>query len=178
MADNLMTPEFRVSFPALFRARKANEQAEAKFSVSMLFPKGADISALKKAADAAAREKWGDKIPKKLKTPFLNQGDYDLEGYEDGAILIRTTSIQKPGVVDKNVQPIVDESEVYPGCYARATVRAFTYDVNGNAGVSFGLQNLQKLRDGEHLAGRTRAEDDFSPVSDGEMGGESADSLF
>lgn len=178
MAETLLTPEFRVSFPALFRPRKANEQAEAKYSVSMLFPKNADLTALKKAAEKAAKEKWGDKIPKKLKTPFLNQGDYELEGYEDGAILIRASSLQKPGVVDRNVQSILDESEVYPGCYARATVRLFTYEVNGNCGVSFGLQNLQKLRDGEHLAGRSKPENDFTPVSDGDAVGESADSLF
>lgn len=161
---NILTPEFRVSFPCLSQARKANDQAEPKFSVSMLFAKGADLSALKKAAEVAVKEKWGDKIPKKLKTPFLNQGDYDLEGYEDGCILIRASSKQKPGVVDRSVQPILEESEVYPGCYARATVRPFTYDVNGNCGVSFGLQNVQKLRDGDPLGNRTRPEDDFTPV--------------
>ncbi|MEO5346869.1 MAG: DUF2815 family protein [Magnetococcus sp. YQC-9] len=177
MAENVLTPEFRVSFPNLFKARKANEQAEAKYSVSMLFPKNADLSALKKAAEAAVKEKWGDKIPKKLKKPFLDQGDYDLEGYEPGCVLIRASSQHKPGVVDKNVQAIVDESEIYPGCYARATVRAFTYDVNGNAGVSFGLQNFQKLRDGEPIGGRTKPEDDFSPVAEGDAEG-SSDSLW
>ena len=178
MADNVLTPEFRVSFPNLFKPRKANEQAEPKYSVSMLFPKDADLSALKKAAEAAVREEWGDKIPKKLKKPFLDQGDYDLEGYEAGNVLVRASSKQKPGVVDKDVQAIVDESEIYPGCYARATVRAFTYDVNGNVGVSFGLQNFQKLRDGDPIGGRSKPEDDFTPVSDGETGGGSTDSLW
>ena len=117
-------------------------------------------------------------MPAKLRSPFLNQGDYEYEGYEDGAVLIRASSKLKPGVVDATVQPVIDESEIYPGCYARATIRAYAYDVSGNRGVAFGLQNLQKLRDGDPLGGRTRPEDDFSPVTDDDIASDSADCLF
>ncbi|MGN7613065.1 DUF2815 family protein [Magnetococcales bacterium HHB-1] len=179
MADKLMTPEFRVSFPNLFKARKANENAEPKFSVAMLFKKGENLKALRRMANEAAKEKWGNKVPKNIRMPFLDQGDHDYEGYEPGAVLIRASSKFQPGVVDAKVQQIIDESEIYPGCYARATVRAYAYDVAGNRGVAFGLQNLQKLRDGESLGGRTRAEDDFSPVEDDDdLNDENADSLL
>ena len=178
MSENLLTPEFRVSFPSLFKATRFNEASEAKFSVTMLFPKDADLTELKKEAAQVAKEKWGDKVPKGLKTPFRDQGDFDHEGYENGAVFIRASSKQRPGVVDKKVQSIVDDSEVYPGCYARATIRAYAFDVPGNKGVAFGLQNFQKLRDGDPISGRSKPEDDFSPVSDGEVAGESADSLF
>lgn len=178
MAENVLTPEFRASFVFLFQPRRANDQAEPKYSVSMLFAKNADISALQKAATAAVTAKWGDKLPKKLKSPFLNQGDYALEGYESGNVLIRASSIQKPGIVDKLVQPILDASEVYSGCFGRASVRAFAYEVSGNCGVSFGLQNFQKLRDGDPIGGRSRPEDDFTPVTDGAAGGGSPDSLW
>lgn len=178
MADTIKTPRFRVSFPNLFTARAAPGGGEPKYSLSMLFPPGTDLSELKKAAAAVVTEKFGpdaSKYPAKLKTPFIDQGGYDYEGYEKGAILIRATSKQKPGLVDKNVKPIIDESEVYPGCYAIATVRPFYYDSNGNKGVSFGLQNVQIVADGEPIGGRARPEKEFEPVHD-DVAGNSGDS--
>ena len=68
--------------------------------------------------------------------------------------------------MDSHVQDIIEEKDFYPGCYARATVRAFAYDQAGNRGVAFGLQNIQKLADGEPLGGRTKPHDDFEPVDD------------
>ena len=167
MADVIMTPEFRVSFPAVFKARssKSDDDGDAgtpKYGITMLFAKDADLSKLKAAAQAAAKEKWGDKIPKNLRTPFRDQGDKGLEGYVEGAVFINATSLQKPGLVDRNREDIIDETEFYAGCYARATLRAFAYDKKGNKGVAFGLNNVQKLRDGESLSGRTRAQDDFA----------------
>ena len=182
MVDNIITPEFRLSFPNLFRPRASGQSKKEKYSLSMLFLAGADLSKLKAQANEVAREKWGDKVSSmKLKTPFLNAGDYPYEGYEQGMVLIRASSIQKPGIVDAKVQPVLDESEVYPGCYCRASIRAFAYDQEGNKGVSFGVVNVQKIRDGEPLGGRTRPEDDFEPVAGPEVttGGQtSADSVF
>ena len=178
MSNTLMTPEFRVSYPVVFKPRRANEAAEPKYSISMLFAKDSDLSTLKAAVKDAAKERWGDKVPNNVKLPFLDQGTFDYEGYETGAPLIRANSKLKPGLVNSKVEQIIDESEFYPGCYARATVRAFAYDVSGNRGISFGLHNLQKLRDGEPLGGRTKPENDFAPVGDGEVGKNSVDALF
>jgi len=154
---------------------------EPKYSITMLFPKGADLSALKNAATEAATEKWGadkTKWPKNLRIPFRNQSEKEFEGYEKDAIFITATSKQRPGLVDTNVQEIIEEKDFYPGCYARATVRAFAYDQAGNRGVSFGLQNVQKLADGDPLGGRTRPSDDFEPVQDESAPAESAASIF
>lgn len=168
MADNVLTPEFRVSFPYVFRPQKALEAGkEPKYSVTMLFKKGENLSALKAAAKKVAVEKWGEdqsKWPKNLRLPFRDQGEKEFAGYEAGAIFITATSKQRPGLVDANVQDILDESQFYAGCYARATIRAFAYDQAGNRGVAFGLQNVQKLRDGEPLGGRSRPQDDFEPI--------------
>lgn len=168
MADNVMTPEFRVSYPFVFRPNKPmDDKGTPKFSVTMLFPKGADLSKLKKAAEQAAIDKWGkDKIPKNLRTPFRDQGEKESEGYEAGAVFVTATSKQKPGLVDSQTNDIIDETQFYAGCYARATVRAFAYDTAGNKGVAFGLQNVQKLRDGESLSGRLKPQDEFEPVAD------------
>jgi hypothetical protein len=180
--SNVMTPEFRVSFPAVFkpsRPKGAPADQEAKYSLTMLFDRDADLSALKKAAEAAAKEKWGDDIPKGLRTPFRDQGEKEFDGYEEGALFVIATSKQKPGLVDAQVNDIIDESEFYAGCYARATIRAFAYGGKGTSfkpGVSFGLQNVQKLRDGDPLGGRTRARDDFSAVETD--AGEDSDGLF
>lgn len=177
MADNVKTPIFRASFPNLFRPtrpKNAPDTQDPKYSLTMLFAKDADLTELKKAAHNVLVEQFGadqTKWPKKLTSPFRDQGDMDYEGYEEGAIFIRATSKQKPGVVDSKVQPIIDEADVYPGCYMRATVRPFYYDTNGNKGVSFGLQNVQKVKDGEPLGGRTRAEDDFEAVASEDTGG-------
>lgn len=174
---NVMTPEFRVSFPYVFRPSKpmAGSQSDPKYTITALFAKGADIAPLKLAVKEAATEKWGadkTKWPKNLRDPFRDQGEKDFEGYEEGAVFITATSKQRPGLVDAKVQDIIEEKDFYPGCYARATVRAFAYDQAGNRGVAFGLQNVQKLRDGEPLGGRTRPSDDFQAVGDeGAKGG-------
>jgi hypothetical protein len=168
---NIMTPEFRVSYPWLFTPQPpmaGSVNKDPKYSIVMLFPKGADISKLKAAAEAAVIGKWGSdktKWPKNLRTPFRDQGEKESEGYVAGAIFVTATSKQKPGVVGPDVQPIIDNSEIYAGCWGRATLRAYAYDNAGNKGVAFGLQNFQKLRDGDSLSGRVKAEQEFEPIA-------------
>ena len=40
------------------------------------------------------------------------------------------------------------------------------FSANGNRGIAAGLNNLQKVRDGEPLGGKPRAEDDFATADD------------
>lgn len=172
MTDKVITPEFRVSFPNVFRPAKPMEgsNGEPKYTLTMLFPKDADLSKLKAAAKEAATEKWGAdqaKWPKNLRLPFRDQGEKEFEGYEAGGIFITATSKQKPGLVDSQVQDIIEESGFYAGCYAKASVRAFAYDTAGNRGIAFGLGNVQMTRHGDPLGGRSRPTDDFEPVAGG-----------
>jgi hypothetical protein len=191
--SNVMTPEFRASYPQVFKAKKNDLNGKDEYSVVALFPKGANLDALKTAAQAAIVEKWGadkSKWPQRLKSPFRDQGEKakNVEGkqvmpagHEAGAIFLTLKSSQRPGVVDQSVQPIIDETQFYAGCWARATVRAYAYDQKGNQGVAFGLQNIQFVRHGDPLGGRSRAEDDFSAVETtgaGEAGTGDATSLF
>ena len=172
----LMTPVFRVSFPHLFRpSDNKTEDGKAKYQLSMLFPPGTDLALLKKAARECAEQHFNGKIPPRLKTPFLDAGTYEYEGYEPGWTLIRVSTTTKPGVVDQNVQPIIDEAEFYPGCWARATVTVYGWTFKGNNGVSFGLQNVQKIKDDDSFGGgRRKAEDDFAPVE----GASTGDDIF
>lgn len=109
----------------------------------------------------------GGKIPPNLKLP-LRDGDIDRpedEAYK-GCYFFNANSRQAPQVVDKQVQPILDQTEVYSGCYGRISVNFYGYNSNGNRGVAAGLGNIQKLKDGEALSSRTNAEDDFEAVED------------
>ena len=166
MADIVMTPEFRVSFPAVFKPKrqKGDATSEPKYGLTMLFPKGADLSKLKAAAQEAVKEKWGDKPPKSLRSPFRDQGEKEYEGYVEGAVFVSASSKQKPGLVDRQRQDIIDETEFYPGCYARATVTFKAYPARKAKQdvVACHVNNIQKLRDGNPLDGRTRAQDDFA----------------
>ena len=182
-SGNVMTPRFRVSFPNVFRPGKVMEQGQTpKFNVTMLFPKGTDLTPLKNAVIECLTEQFGPDRTKwpKVRVPFRDQGEKTFEGYEAGATFINATSNNKPGLVDHNRVDILDEHEFYPGCYARATVRPFYYDKRGNKGVAFGLQNIQKLGDGEPLGGRSKPQDDFEavPAEGGNGAAGSVDDIF
>lgn len=139
-----------------------------KYSVSVLIPKDdvETINAINKAIDAAIEEgvaKFGGKKPNKaaIKIP-LRDGDVerDDEAYK-GHYFVNANSITAPQIVDKTVKPILDRDEVYSGCYARVSLSFYAFNSNGNKGVACGLGNIQKIRDGESLGGRTSAADDF-----------------
>ena len=182
--DNPMkktTGKFRVSFPNLFEP-SAMEGGTPKYGVTMLFPKGADLSGLEAAYDAAVADGterlWKNKTPKQLRNPFRDgdeeDGYCDRDGYP-GHIFIRASSKSPVGIVHKEKDPetgkprvIDDPAEVYAGCFARATVVAYAYDTAGNKGIAFGLQNVQKLADGDSFSGRKSAEDDFADDLDDE----------
>jgi hypothetical protein len=111
----------------------------------------------------------GKSIPplSSLKTP-LRDGDAerpDDPAYAD-AYFINANSATAPGIVDASCDPILDRSEVYSGVYGRASVNFYAFNSNGNRGIAVGLNNLQKLRDGEPLGGKSRAEDDFATDND------------
>lgn len=171
---SIYTPEFRVSFPAVFRPEKNDDPtAPPKYALIMAFPKGADLSALEAAVNSAAAARWGaDKKqwPSNLRMPFKNQGEkLKYDGYVDGAVYIKAKSSQKPGLVDAKLNPIIAEDEFYAGCWAIATVNVFAYPAPGakdmgNRGVSIGLRNIQKLRDDTPFGNKTDARSDFKAL--------------
>lgn len=145
---------------------------DPKYSVSAIIPKSdtKTINAIKAAIEQAKKDsvsKWGGKVPANLKLP-LRDGDIDRpddEAYA-GSYFFNANSRQAPQVVDAKVQPILDQSEVYSGCYGKISVTFYGYNSNGNRGIAAGLGNIQKLRDGESLGGRSNAADDFQTEDD------------
>ena len=139
-----------------------------KYSVSLIIPKSdtKTIDAINAAVEAAIKEgaaKFGGKIPNKaaLKLP-LRDGDIerDDEAYKD-SYFVNANSTTAPQIVDRAVQPILDRSEVYSGCYARVSLNFYAFNSNGNRGIACGLGNIQKVRDGETLGSRSTAAEDF-----------------
>ena len=144
-----------------------------KYSVSVLIPKDdkETIDAINAAIDAAIEEgiaKFGGKKLKReaIKLP-LRDGDIerDDEAYKNH-FFVNANSTTPPQIVDKRVNPILDREEVYSGCYARVSLNFYAFNSNGNKGVACGLGNIQKIRDGEYLGGRTSAADDFTTIDD------------
>jgi hypothetical protein len=165
------TGKCRLSYAHLFEAH-AIEGNEPKYSVSVIIPKSDTdtLKAIKEAVNEAkelGKGKFGDKIPANLKTPLR---DGDAERPDDEAYVncyfLNASSKNKPGVVDQNVQPVLDATEVYSGCYGRLTLNFYPFSASGNKGIAAGLGNVQKLADGEPLSGFTRAEDDFESVEE------------
>jgi hypothetical protein len=145
---------------------------EPKYSVSAIVPKSdkATVEAIKAAIEQAKKDsasKWGGKVPGNLKTP-LRDGDIDRpddEAYK-GCYFFNANSRQAPQVVNAKVQPILDQNEVYSGCYGNISVTFYGYNSNGNRGVAAGLGNIQKIKDGESLGGRASAAEEFGTVAD------------
>ncbi|MFQ9338382.1 MAG: DUF2815 family protein [Varibaculum sp.] len=168
----VVTNVVRLSYANLFEP-KSIQGSKPKYSVSLIIPKSdkatlAKIEAAIDAAIEAGTAKFGGKRPNKaaLKLP-LRDGDTERDdpAYE-GAMFVNANSTTPPQVVDESLSPILDRSQVYSGCYARASITFYAFNTNGNKGVACGLGNVQKLRDGEPLGGgHVSAEEDFAAFS-------------
>ena len=167
-STKVVTGVVRLSYEHVWEPASVNG-SNPKYSVSLIIPKSdaKTIAAINQAIDNAIRDgaaKFGGKIPPKgaLKLP-LRDGDTEREdeAYRD-AYFINANSTTAPQIVDRAVQPILDRSEVYSGCYARVSINFYAFNSNGNKGVACGLGNIQKVRDGEPLGGKTSAADDFT----------------
>lgn len=168
----VITGKVRFSYLNVFEPKSVGD-GEPKYGVSLIIPKS-DKKTIKKIKDAIAvaleegKSKFGGKIPKTFKNP-LRDGDEEREDDEVYAdsFFVNANSPRKPGLVDEDVNPIMDKEDLYSGCYGRASVNFYAFNSNGNKGVACGLNNLQKLGDGERLgAAIASAEDDFGSDDD------------
>ncbi|MCQ4638655.1 DUF2815 family protein, partial [Anaerovorax odorimutans] len=154
-----------------------NSGQEPKYSCTILVPK--TDTATKARIDAAieaakqdgAQSKFGGTVPPILAIPVHDgDGTRPSDGMPfgeecKGHWVFTASSKQAPQIVDAGVNPIIDQTEVYSGMYARVSVNFFAYNSNGRKGIGCGLNNVQKLADGEPLGGRTTAAEDFGAPS-------------
>lgn len=161
----------RFSYEHVFEPVAVEEGQPKKYSVSIIIPKSdtatiAKIEAAIKLAAEQGKAKLGGKIPAGLKTP-LRDGDEerpDDEAYEN-SYFINANSNRKPGLVDANLDPIMDKDEFYSGCYGNVSVNFYAFNVK-NKGIAAGLQNIQKIKDGDRLSGGSSAAEDFGTDDD------------
>ena len=165
----VVTGIVRLSYANIWDPKTPVSGGDPRYSCSLIIPKSdtETVDAINRAIDCAIQEgigKFGGKIPNKaaLKLPLR---DGDLEREDDaykGCWFINANSNTAPGVVDANREPIYDTSEIYSGVYARVSLSFYAFNSNGNRGIACGLGNIQKIRDGESLGGRSNAADDFA----------------
>jgi hypothetical protein len=169
-------PNTRWSYANVWEAKAING-GTPKFSVSLIIPKSdtKTVAKIKAAIEAAYREGEaklkgnGKTVPplSAIKTPLR---DGDTERPDDpayaNAYFVNANSTTPPGIVDADLQPILDRLEVYSGVYGRASISFYAFNSNGNRGIACWLNNLQKIRDGEPLGGKSRPEDDFATVDE------------
>ena len=177
MSIRIMLKNVRLSYVHVWEPQPAREaDREPKYAVSLIIPKSdaAQIKKIEAAIEALLKTegpaKFGGKVPPRgsLKLP-LRDGDTerDDEAYRD-SMFMNASSKTRPGIVDQNVEPILDRDEIYSGVYANVSVELYFFKVKGNRGVACGLGNIQKVRDGEALGGGAiKAENEFAVVDDG-----------
>ena len=169
-------PRTRWSYANVWDPKSING-GTPKYSVSLIIPKSdkKTVEAIKAAIQAAYEEGEsklkgnGKSVPALsiLKTPLR---DGDLERPDDpayaGSYFVNANATSAPGIVDADRNPILTRSEVYSGVYGRASISFYAFNSSGNKGIACGLNNLQKIRDGEPLGGKASAESDFATDDD------------
>lgn len=172
--DSIISIPFRLAFPEIFSPKSSVEGGKEKYSITMLYPAsgaplipsmpGDGVLELRKLALAAIKDKWGDdrqKWPASIKAidlktyvsltgkdgwPIRSGSEVDWDGFAD-MVFARASSQFPPGIVDQKLHPIIDKTAVYGGLLCRAQINCYAYDNAGNRGISFGLNNLQILKD-------------------------------
>ena len=168
VTEKVVTGKVRFSYVHVFQPAKSMDEGKAgKYSVSVIIPKSdketiAKLNAAFEKVKAGSAAVFGGQVPKLVKGG-LRDGDLekDDEAYKD-SFFFNASSAQKPGVVDEGLNPIIDPDEFYSGVFGRASVTLYAYNSNGSKGVAFGLNNVQKLEDGERLGGGSTAAADFA----------------
>lgn len=169
MPEKIITPQFRGSFVALDKPKrvKGDDDGEPRFQILISLPKS-DPFWKKMEAEVrdAAVAKFG-KVPPKFKSP-IKDGDTDGSEYENlaGCNFINASNNRRPGVVDAELNDIIDPNELYSGAWYRASIKAYAWDhPTGGKGASFSLNNVMKVKDDGRYDGATSAQDDFAQVA-------------
>jgi len=183
----IITPEFRVSYPHIFKPQAPKPSDKPKFSITMLFPKGdlvgkspdgkprtlKEVIRNAKILEFGPKENW----PSQLESPVADGDDPKFEGKEGykGHYIIRATADQnqRPSIVDRHMVPITEPADFYPGCFARAYIFSYVWFYPNRQkpmkkGVGFILDHVQKIRDGQSFGGKRPVEQVFTPIIDDE----------
>lgn len=173
---HVVTGKVRLSYANLFTPRAHASGGDPKYSTTILVPKSDAATkqridqAVEAAIDIGVAKRWNGIRPPKVAIPVYDgDGTRPSDGMPfgdecKGHWVFTASSKNPPQVVDAQLNPIINQSDVYSGMYARVSVDFFPYAVSGKKGIGCGLGNVQKLADGVPLGRRTTAEDDFGAL--------------
>jgi len=177
------SPEFRVSHPKLFKPDAMKKGDKESYSIEMLYDKETtDLKTLQAPLQAARAFKWGankDEWPSPLHWP-IKDGDkpkmnkqtrkMEVKPEHKGMWVVKASSsaeYNRPQVVGKDPSKVIEsEGELYPGCYARAGLKAHAYEFADKNGVKYILDAVQFIRDGAAFGGRKKATEIFGTIED------------
>lgn len=171
----------RLSFVHAFKPHSAIPGGEEKYSTTILIPKTDVVvkeaidNAIAEAENQGLSKAWNGVRPPVVPNPLWDgdgvKADGTPFGQECKGHWVMTASAKAdypPQVVDRALQPIINQSELYSGCWANVAVNFFPYSYAGKKGVGAGLGNIQKIKDDVSLAGTRSAQQDFAPIEDEE----------
>lgn len=168
----ILTPPGEAAHVFVFRPQEPMEKGkEPQYQLTLLWePDDKRLKALRKAIEEVATAKWGAKAVQmlekgQLKNP-LRDGDETDQEWKHGKLFLTARSTDRPGVVDQDLNDIIDQSAFYGGCIARMDVYLYAFDKAGNRGVAAILNNVQKVGDGERKSGRRSAQEAFDRISE------------
>jgi hypothetical protein len=176
-ANEIIIP-CRLSYAHVWEPSKfsdADPNEKPKYSTTCLIDKGdkktvARLQKLIKDTIEGGKAKWGGRIPSKLWDP-LRDGDDEKDPEKSpeygNCFFIKASSERQPKIIDGHCQPIMDQDEVYSGCYANVKLSFFAF-ANKSNGVSASLVCIQKTKDGESLGGTDSGTDGFDEVEEDE----------
>lgn len=168
--------DVRFSYCHLFQPQQRPGQ-DPKYSVTILVPKANTAAvaiidqAISAAIEAGVPKAWGGVRPPQ---PAMCVHDGDGVRPSDGmpygeeckgCWVFTASTKDKPFVVDGQVQPIIDPTQVYSGMWGNVNVAFFAYNNSGKKGIGCALNGVQKVRDGEPLSRRVTAEEAFQPLA-------------
>ena len=185
--SSIILPEARANYVFLTKPRKNTRRpdAEPAYSVVLAFNKDEideteGLKELKAAMLAVAREHAGDNALKLLKTgrianpirdgnEMMDKDGNPMKDFEDCYVITarRRADLGPPGLVDQKVRPITDPTEIYSGMQCIASVNPFWYEVEGKRGIGIGLNNVQKVADGERVGGKPDPKSEFKTLKSG-----------
>jgi hypothetical protein len=162
---NVVTPVCRLAFPHVFE-KVTNFNGKEEYSITMVFDKKTDMSTLKNALIKAAKNEFGEDVD--LKTLDLKRirdgNEMERDEFKNAWIVRAKTVLSQPGVVDAQLNKILDPTEIYSGVYAIVALTAKAY-TQPSKGVTFYLNHVQKVKDGTpFVGGGSKAEDVFSEL--------------
>ena len=162
---SIVTPPGTLSFcQTLFE-----KDEKGKFSTAIVFKPGTDLGELEALVSKAMEELAPKDVNRKaLRNPLARDGaeKEHLGGpYVEGAKFFTAKTNFKPQVIDGDQNPIFDRDDVYAGCTGRLLVHCYYYDRDGNKGIGFGLDGVQKMGEGERIDGGVDVTTVFDKVS-------------